>query len=264
MPFEGRALHTRGQEKPRTSTDLPDFEMPGFTGYTDLDGKLSTGSVQEAQRQFEALRGFSSVKEEEPVVQKAASQKSPETQKVEPIVLDEDTILAQQKALEMPRDLSEEMLLQALEAKLEEFKVYFDQKWKGQNLFQTHAAKDADLECLATLQGRITAQRRTTRNVVAHTEQEKKRQEELERIAQVELAQIRGDVLLAQGKLLAEWNGAPITAVYQRRRIYNQMKRLGSLLKPENELALRAWWNEGAYISEDFFSENDKDGFSYV
>jgi len=256
MHFGVERPSARKGDRTQTPTDLPSFEVPGFTGYTDLDG-ASLPSEQAAMHQFNQVRGFVSVNEQSG--DQEESPRSPEIQKVDSVPSsDTDAAQVRQRALELPKGLSEDALHETLKIKLAEFATYFDQKWKGRDLFQErNSEKDADLECLATLQGRIAACRVRIQKASARSEQEGVRQEELARIAHVELEQIRGDVLSEQGKLLAEWNGAPTTAIYQRRRLYNKMRQLSGLLKPENEQALRDWWNEGAYVSEDFLSASE-------
>lgn len=133
----------------------------------------------------------------------------------------------------MPKGLEGEALAVALEAKRDEFKRYFEEKWKGK-MWESNPEKDADLECLGALQGRAAGARRKaeasgTNRVV------------LEKIEKTELAQMHADVLSAQQSLLAELSRTPVAETDTRRQIQSDMKELRTLLKSGTEQDLRKW-----------------------
>ena len=187
VPAEFRA----GGVVPSTETD----QSKQFTGYRTLDGELIDART-EIDR-FNAARGFSPVE--------GASNISviPETPQQEVVVpvktveavesVDTEADLIRQRALEMLEGLEGEALAVALEAKRDEFKRYFEEKWKGK-MWESNPEKDADLECLVVLQGRAVGARRKAE--VSGTNRMV-----LEKIEKVELEQIRADVELAQQKL---------------------------------------------------------------
>lgn len=207
---------------PSTGTDQP----KKFTGYETLDGELIDGKT-EIDR-FNAARGFSPVND---VSNRPTTSETPRQEGVVSAKVEADLI--RQQALEMPKGLEGEALAVALEAKRDEFKRYFEEKWKGK-MWESNPEKDADLECLGALQGRAAGARRKaeasgTNRVV------------LEKIEKTELAQMHADVLSAQQSLLAELSRTPVAETDTRRQIQSDMKELRTLLKSGTEQDLRKW-----------------------
>jgi hypothetical protein len=211
VPAEFRA----GGVVPSTGTD----QLKQFTGYETLDGELIDGKT-EIDR-FNAARGFG------PVEGASNTSVIPETPQQEAIVSTEavefvdgaDAGLIRQQALEIPKGLEGEALAVALEAKRDEFKRYFEEKWKGK-MWKSNPEKDADLECLAVLQGRAAGARRGAAI--------------RESIAQAEGEQTRADILSVQQAFLAELNKTPVAEAATRRQISSEIARLGALLKSEH------------------------------
>ena len=227
VPAEFRA----GGVVPSTETD----QSKQFTGYRTLDGELIDART-EIDR-FNAARGFSPVE--------GASNISviPETPQQEVVVpvktveavesVDTEADLIRQRALEMPEGLEGEALAVALEAKRDEFKRYFEKKW-DKKMWESNPEKDADLDCLAVLQGRAVGARRKT-------EASGTNRVVLEKIEKTELAQIQADALSTQQSLLAELSRTPVAETDTRRRIQSDMKQLRKLLKSGTEQDLRKW-----------------------
>jgi hypothetical protein len=211
VPAEFRA----GGVVPSTGTD----QSKQFTGYETLDGELIDGKT-EIDR-FNAARGFG------PVEGASNTSVIPETPQQEATVSTEavefvdgaDAGLIRQQALEIPKGLEGEALAVALEAKRDEFKRYFEEKWKGK-MWKSNPEKDADLECLAVLQGRAAGARRGAAI--------------RESIAQAEGEQTRADILSVQQAFLAELNKTPVAEAATRRQISSEIARLGALLKSEH------------------------------
>jgi hypothetical protein len=211
VPAEFRA----GGVVPSTGTD----QLKQFTGYETLDGELIDGKT-EIDR-FNAARGFG------PVEGASNTSVIPETPQQEATVSTEavefvdgaDAGLIRQQALEIPKGLEGEALAVALEAKRDEFKRYFEEKWKGK-MWKSNPEKDADLECLAVLQGRAAGARRGAAI--------------RESIAQAEGEQTRADILSVQQAFLAELNKTPVAEAATRRQISSEIARLGALLKSEH------------------------------
>lgn len=211
VPAEFRA----GGVAPSTGTD----QSKQFTGYETLDGELIDGKT-EIDR-FNAARGFG------PVEGASNTSVIPETPQQEATVSTEavefvdgaDAGLIRQQALEIPKGLEGEALAVALEAKRDEFKRYFEEKWKGK-MWESNPEKDADLECLAVLQGRAAGARRGAAI--------------REGIAQAEGEQTRADILSVQQAFLAELNKTPVAEAATRRQISSEIARLGALLKSEH------------------------------
>lgn len=200
---------------PSTGTD----QSKKFTGYETLDGELIDGKT-EIDR-FNAARGFG------PVEGASNTSVIPETPQQEATVSTEavefvdgaDAGLIRQQALEIPKGLEGEALAVALEAKRDEFKRYFEEKW-DKKMWELNPEKDADLECLAVLQGRATGARRGAAI--------------RESIAQAEGEQTRADILSVQQAFLAELNQTPVAEAATRRQISSEIARLGALLKSEH------------------------------
>ena len=220
VPAEFRA----GGVVPSTETD----QSKQFTGYRTLDGELIDART-EIDR-FNAARGFSPVE--------GASNISviPETPQQEVVVpvktveavesVDTEAGLIRQQALEIPKGLEGEALAVALEAKRDEFKRYFEKKW-DKKMWESNSEKDADLECLAVLQGRAAGARRKA-------ESSEKSRMIMEKVAQAEGARIREDILSVQRAFLAELNQTPVAEAATRRQISSEIARLGALLKSEH------------------------------
>jgi len=216
---------------PSTGTD----QSKKFTGYETLDGELIDGKT-EIDR-FNEAHGFSPV---DGAPYQSLASKTPQQEAVVPVKTvetvesaDTEAGLIRQQALEMPEGLEGEALAVALEAKRDEFKRYFEEKWKGK-MWESNPEKDADLDCLAALQGRAVGARRVaeangTNRVV------------LEKIEKTELAQIQADALSTQQSLLAELSRTPVAETDIRRRIQSDMKQLRMLLKSGTEQDLRKW-----------------------
>lgn len=168
---------------------------------------------------------------------------------------------AREQALEIPKGLEGEELLRALETKLANFTAYFDTKWKGRTFGNKNLEKEADLDCLAALQGRVSGERARIQRHNFTLRRTQERAEDVARINQVELEQMRADLVSAQGKLLEELRTTPMSEGDTRRQIHERMRILGKLLKPENEQSLRTWWNDRAAPSGEMISGADS-GFS--
>jgi hypothetical protein len=211
VPAEFRA----GGVVPSTGTD----QLKQFTGYETLDGELIDGKT-EIDR-FNAARGFG------PVEGASNTSVIPETPQQEATVSTEavefvdgaDAGLIRQQALEIPKGLEGEALAVALEAKRDEFKGYFEKRW-ARKMWKSNPEKDADLECLAVLQGRAAGARRGAAI--------------RESIAQAEGEQTRADILSVQQAFLAELNKTPVAEAATRRQISSEIARLGALLKSEH------------------------------
>ena len=227
VPAEFRS----GGVVPSTGTDQPEK----FTGYETLDGEPT--DEQTEIRRFNETRGFSPV---DGAPYQSLASKTAEREAVVPVKTvetvesaDTEAGLIRQRALEMLEGLEGEALAVALEAKRDEFKRYFEEKWKGK-MWESNPEKDADLDCLAALQGRAVGARRVaeangTNRVV------------LEKIEKTELAQIQADALSTQQSLLAELSRTPVAETDIRRRIQSDMKQLRKLLKSGTEQDLRKW-----------------------
>ena len=206
---------------PSTGTD----QSKKFTGYETLDGELIDGKTEIGR--FNAARGFDPV---ENVPYQSAVSGTAEQEAVLPVKsagvvesTDTEAVLIRQRALEMPEGLEGEALAVALEAKRDEFREYFEAKWKG-SMYEPNPEKDADLKCLAALQGRAAGARRKA-------ESSEKSRMIMEKVAQAEGARIREDILSVQQAFLAELNQTPVAEVAARRQISSEIARLGALLK---------------------------------
>lgn len=217
---------------PSTGTD----QSKKFTGYETLDGELIDGKT-EIDR-FNEAHGFGPV---DGAPYQSSASKTLQQEAVVPVktvetvesVDNTEPRLIREQALEMPEGLEGEALAVALEAKRDEFKRYFEKKW-DKKMWESNPEKDADLDCLAVLQGRATGARRKaeasgTNRVV------------LEKIEKTELAQIQADALSTQQSLLAELSRTPVAETDTRRRIQSDMKQLRKLLKSGTEQDLRKW-----------------------
>ena len=237
MPFFRRS---EKKEMPGTTSVPSAPESVSFEGYTTLDGERISAKTE--IKAFNRAHGFSPVNDS-PIQIPTSKESGPKTVSVEP----SEASAVRQQALEMPGDMSGEELVVALEAKQNEFKKYFEEKWKGK-MFEENAERDADLECLARLQGRVIAERMKIGSGEKRPDFPESQPAEtispaLERIVSTELEQMRTDVVSTQEKLLTELNGTPPTETDARRKIHKEIQRLGVLLKPENEQDLRAWWD---------------------
>lgn len=241
MPFRKNSEPASAKEERRVPGSIPVKPEPlaesgasgvnekdSFTGYKLMDGTLIDEHTE--LDQFDAARGF--IRVDGSVGQDAAS-KTPERENAVEAQDSLEADLIRQQALKMPEGLQEKELLAVLEQKTKEFAEYFDQKWKGK-MFESNFEKYVDFECLAKLQGRTAAARVNKMR--------------LEKIAKVEIEQMRGDLLTEQGKLLEELNRTPVEEVEIRRDIQVRIRELGNLLKPENEKKLRAWWDQQTQV----------------
>ncbi len=240
-----------GVEVPSETKDIP---IP-FTGYKTISGEpIDKGTeiriFNRAQR-FDTVDGSTS--------HIAVPKKTGKEMATKLEMLDAAAGMIRQQALEIPEGLEGEALLQALETKLADFTTHFDAKWKGKMFGNEDPEKEADLECLAKLQGRVSREQAQIQrhNFVLRRTQD--RVEDVARIDQVELEQMRADLISAQGKLLEELNTTPISEVDDRHQIHEQMRRLGKLLKSGNEQSLRTWWDEHAVPSEEMISGEESE-----
>lgn len=192
-----------------------------FKGYTTIDGAVIDGRTE--VEQFNAARGFNRI---DGSVGQAAVPKTPGGEMVPEVPDNSEADLVRQQALKMPEGLQGEELLVVLEQKTREFTAYFDQKWKGKK-FENNPERDADLDCLAKLQGRAAAAR--------------VKKMRLEKITNVEMGQIRADIEMEQRKLLQRFSDIPSTEEEYRRNITMSIRELGHLLKSGTEAELRAW-----------------------
>ncbi|MBP7811256.1 MAG: hypothetical protein KA054_00210 [Candidatus Moranbacteria bacterium] len=222
----------------------------GFGGYATLDGELIDGRTE--MRRFEDARGFS-------LVDDASSRPTtPETSQQEVIVSAKvattEIDLTRQRALEMPDGLEGEALAAALEAKRDEFKKYFEEKWKGR-MWESNPAKDADLDCLIALQGRAAGARQRVESSGANRMVLKKI---TEAEAEEELAQIHADIVPALQRLLGELAQVPLDETERRRQIQAGMKDLRTLQKSGTEKDLREWRDAHARHSPSPVGEPDE------
>ena len=217
---------------PSTGTD----QSKKFTGYETLDGELIDGKT-EIDR-FNEAHGFGPV---DGAPYQSSASKTLQQEAVVPVktvetvesVDNTEPRLIREQALEMPEGLEGEALAVALEAKRDEFKRYFEKKW-DKKMWESNPEKDADLDCLAVLQGRAAGARRKT-------EASGTNRVVLEKIEKTELAQIQADALSTQQSLLAELSRTPVAETDTRRRIQSDMKQLRKLLKSGTEQDLRKW-----------------------
>ena len=217
---------------PSTGTD----QSKKFTGYETLDGELIDGKT-EIDR-FNEAHGFGPV---DGAPYQSSASKTLQQEAVVPVktvetvesVDNTEPRLIREQALEMPEGLEGEALAVALEAKRDEFKRYFEEKW-DKKMWESNPEKDADLDCLAVLQGRAVGARRKT-------EASGTNRVVLEKIEKTELAQIQADALSTQQSLLAELSRTPVAETDTRRRIQSDMKQLRKLLKSGTEQDLRKW-----------------------
>ncbi len=217
---------------PSTGTD----QSKKFTGYETLDGELIDGKT-EIDR-FNEAHGFGPV---DGAPYQSSASKTLQQEAVVPVktvetvesVDNTEPRLIREQALEMPEGLEGEALAVALEAKRDEFKRYFEEKW-DKKMWESNPEKDADLDCLAVLQGRAAGARRKT-------EASGTNRVVLEKIEKTELAQIQADALSTQQSLLAELSRTPVAETDTRRRIQSDMKQLRKLLKSGTEQDLRKW-----------------------
>lgn len=196
--------------------------------YTTIDG-INHGELFDLNRNFIPVDGTAN---------RVSAFKTPAKEAVPEAQDNREAELARQQALKIPEGLQGKDLLTALEVKRDEFASYFDTKWNGK-IFEDNPEKDADFDCLAMLQGRAAA----ARVKVKYGEEIQMR---LEKIAQAEIAQIRANLQTEQRKLLEELNRTSADDSNIRRDIHASIRKLGDLLKPENEKKLRAWWDERA------------------
>lgn len=220
VPAEFRS----GGVVPSTGTDQP----KKFAGYETLDGEPT--DEQTEIRRFNETRGFSPV---DGAPYQSLASKTAEREAVVPVKTvetvesaDTEAGLIRQQALEIPKGLEGEALAVALEAKRDEFKRYFEKKW-DKKMWESNSEKDADLECLAVLQGRAAGARRKA-------ESSEKSRMIMEKVAQAEGARIREDILSVQRAFLAELNQTPVAEAATRRQISSEIARLGALLKSEH------------------------------
>ncbi len=221
-----------GGVAPSTGAD----QSKRFTGYRTLDGELIDGKT-EIDR-FNEAHGFGPV---DGAPYQSSASKTLQQEAVVPVktvetvesVDNTEPRLIREQALEMPEGLEGEALAVALEAKRDEFKRYFEEKW-DKKMWESNPEKDADLDCLAVLQGRAAGARRKT-------EASGTNRVVLEKIEKTELAQIQADALSTQQSLLAELSRTPVAETDTRRRIQSDMKQLRKLLKSGTEQDLRKW-----------------------
>lgn len=221
-----------GGVAPSTGAD----QSKRFTGYRTLDGELIDGRT-EIDR-FNEAHGFGPV---DGAPYQSSASKTLQQEAVVPVktvetvesVDNTEPRLIREQALEMPEGLEGEALAVALEAKRDEFKRYFEKKW-DKKMWESNPEKDADLDCLAVLQGRAVGARRKT-------EASGTNRVVLEKIEKTELAQIQADALSTQQSLLAELSRTPVAETDTRRRIQSDMKQLRKLLKSGTEQDLRKW-----------------------
>ncbi len=192
-----------------------------FKGYMTIDGAVIDGRTE--VEQFNAARGFNRI---DGSVGQAAVPKTPGGEMVPEVPDNSEADSVRQQALKMPEGLQGEELLVVLEQKTREFTAYFDQKWKGK-MSENNPERDADLDCLAKLQGRAAAAR--------------VKKMRLEKITNVEIGQIRADIEMEQRKLLQRFSDIPSTEEEYRRNITMSIRELGHLLKSGTEAELRAW-----------------------
>ena len=222
-PKDAKAMFQKGTPLPSVLGERP------FEGYTTLDGE-SVGEQAEIRR-FNEARGFVPV---ENLSSQVLVPRIP-AKEAEAPVQDSEGVLVRQQALEMPQGVEGQELVLALEAKQNEFKRYFEEKWKGK-MWESSTEKDADLECLATLQGRVAGARR-------RGESSERSRIILGKIGETQHEQMRTDVVSTQEKLLGKLNETPLAEADTRRGIQEDIRELGALLKPENKEALRVWWD---------------------
>lgn len=214
-----------GGVAPSTGAD----QSKRFTGYRTLDGELIDGRT-EIDR-FNEAHGFGPV---DGAPYQSSASKTLQQEAVVPVktvetvesVDNTEPRLIREQALEMPEGLEGEALAVALEAKRDEFREYFEAKWKG-SMYEPNPKKDADLKCLAALQGRAAGARRKA-------ESSEKSRMIMEKVAQAEGARIREDILSVQRAFLAELNQTPVAEAATRRQISSEIARLGALLKSEH------------------------------